>query len=303
MKKLALASGTLVLISAPVSPAFGQAWIGQMVGDMMAQQAAAEARHRCYMGDPNTPEEVAEALAPTNSQMQDYFSAMQAGNGSAADFFALDKRALWKLGEVSYGEEELASAQDPFAVAGNALDAEPQTYVRSGQYAFTLADWQVRDGEGNLVGTYTGYFVRKLGDWKLRKLTLTPANEYVAPVLQFCEEPDDVLPYRLDYGARWQGSMEKSVAKAETKLAGHQEKLAKAQAKLAEKPESSSRKARVTKAQENVTKWETKLAERSERLAEVTADYEAAKADEAKAKADKEAAIAALAAMSVSQTQ
>lgn len=296
MKKFVLSITAAALVAAPAQPAFAQAWIGQVVGDMMAQQAAAEARHRCSMGDPMEDAEVAEALAPTNATMQAYFAGMQDGSANAAQFYALDKKARWSLGGTVHQEATLAAASDPFAVAGAVIDSEPRTYVRSGMHAFTHADWQVRDAGGNLKGTYSGYFVRKLGDWKLRTLTLTPASEYVEPVTQFCDEPGDVMPYRLEYTEHWKGSHERSVAKAETKLAGHQEKLASAQAKLAEKPESSSRKAKVTKAEERVAKWEAKLAERSESLAKVTAEFDAARADEAQAKAEKEAAIAALAA-------
>ncbi len=225
MKRIVISLAGASLLAAPVHSVSAQAWIGQMVGDMMAQQAAAEARHRCYMGDPMEPAEVEEARAPTNTTMQAYFTAMQSGTGSAADHFALDKKTRWTLGGTSLGETALGTASDPFASAGAVIDVEPQTYVRSGQGALTHADWQVRDAQGELIGTYSGYFVRKLGDYKLRTLTLTPASEYVEPVVQFCDEPGDVMPYRLDYTERWKASWEKSVAKAETKLAGHQAKL------------------------------------------------------------------------------
>ena len=54
------------------APATAQIWIGQIVGNMMAAQAAAEKEHACMMGTPDTPSEVEETRAPIADVMARY---------------------------------------------------------------------------------------------------------------------------------------------------------------------------------------------------------------------------------------
>lgn len=288
-KFFGLAVAGIALAAGSAQVAHSQAWIGEMVGNMMAQQQAAAERHACYMGGTMEASEITEALGPTNDLMQRYFAAMQAGSAQRSSFYALDKRARWRFGGEELGQAQLDTPAEPFAASGMVIDAQPHAYVRSGMNAFTLADWQVRDADGVLVGTYTGYFVRQLGEWKIRELTLTPASEYVEPVRQFCFVPGDVMPYRLDYTARTRVIAERQLTKGEAKLARLDKKLASAEAKAKAKPNSDSAQAALATARSKTDKWTEIVASRRDELKAAQKAEQSAQEEAARQKAEREA--------------
>ncbi|MEP5936730.1 MAG: hypothetical protein ABJ239_00225 [Erythrobacter sp.] len=283
MKKLCLAVPAAALFAAavPVSPVQAQAWIGQVVGDMMAQQAAAAAEASCMAGEAPVADEIVEALTPSNQHLQSYFSAMQSGGGPRSAFFAIDKRTAWTHGDVSLDRNSIDQGSDSLAVAGNTLDSEPFDFVRSFSDATAYGQWPVRNEAGQIVGVYNAFFVRKLGDWKLRTLTLEDTEQYSGPIAQFCHKPGDVLPYRLESSANmmeWHGNR---LTKAEAKHAKALEKQAKYEAKLAEKPDSARTKERLENARAKTEKWAGEITERQTARDKAAADHEAALADQA----------------------
>jgi hypothetical protein len=293
------ASGAVCLAASLLvaQPVMGQAWIGQMVGDMMAQQQAAAQRHACLMGTPMAAAEVEETRAPTNALMQSYHAAMLAGSAPRSSFWQVDRKARWQFGNEVADRAALDRPAEPFAQAGMVIDSQPGALFRSGLEAHTLAQWQVRDASGQMVGTYTGLFVRNLGTWKIRHLTLTPASEYVEPAAQFCFEPGDVMPYRVRHtdGARSQA--ERALARAEQRLAQGRERAAAAEAALAARPDNATRQTRAAAALTELAERETVLAARQIALQNAIAEQETVRRDVTAAAAAREAEMARLARM------
>lgn len=295
MKKIVItASIALGAIMATNAPASGQIWIGQIAGEMAAQGQAAAERHRCMMGDPMPADEVAEARGPTVATMQSYFEAMQNGGPARSTFFNLNKRTAFVVGEETFSKAQVDVPADTFAQGGAVIDAEPKGYARSGLQARTHAQFDVRSAAGELIGTYSGIFVRKRGSYLIEELRLTPTGQYVAPVEQFCFEPGDVLPYRLTSSETAINRAEHAIIKADKKLLRWQEKLAKAEEKQAKRPNNVSVRKSVQTARAQVEKWQTRKSVEQEKLATAKTDLAAAQADKAKAEADRASAIAAI---------
>lgn len=263
------------------SQAAGQAWIGQIVGNMASQQQAAANEAACMRGEPPSEIERVEALGPADAQLRAYHAAMQASSTPRSTFFALDKKAAWTHGETRLKLANIDSEPDPFAAHGLVLDAEPLAFYRSYIDAAALGQWAVRDVDRSVVGVYNAFFVRKLGAWKIRTLSLEDAAEYSGPADQFCHAPGDVLPYRIENAELRQDFHGPRVAKAEAKLAQAVAAMSKAEAALGSKPGNSAAVQKVETARAQLRKWEGEVAERRAQLDNAQADLRQALADKA----------------------
>ena len=269
-----------VALACTAGPVHAQAWIGQMVGDMMAQQQAAANEAACMGGAAPEDKEIEEALVQANGAFQSYYEAQQSGSAARSAFFAMDSKARWTHGETVLKKSNLDSSTDFLAKAGLKMDPQPFAFYRSYIDAKAMGQWPVRDEAGSVVGVYNAFFVRKLGGWKLRQLTLEEAAEYSGPVTQFCHEPGDVLPHRLESSAARITYHQGRLDKATRKLASAIEDTEKHVKRLDEKPESASRKERLQRAEAKVDKWEGEVNERANALTEATSDNEAALKDQ-----------------------
>ena len=111
------------LLAQPGS-ASAQAWIGQIVGDMMAREAAYAAEMRCMAGEAMPPNEVAEARDPAPALMRGYWTAVSAGQSPAAAF-QINRKTSWTSGSTvlhqarlkrpSFDATRLQRAVDSFA--------------------------------------------------------------------------------------------------------------------------------------------------------------------------------------------
>lgn len=287
MKFTPIAGGAcaLALLSSAImpAPAAGQAWIGQIVGDMMAQQAAYEAERQCMIGTPMVAEEVTEARKPALAAMTRYWTAVQpGGSGDASAAFHLDKKTRWTHGTTALAMAGMTKVSDNLALAGGVLPSEPEAFFRAGDGQSARAQWVVRTAGGKRVGTYDALFTRKAGDWRLSELTLTDAAIWVDPLVQYCHKVGDVLPYRVNSAAGSLAHAQKQLTKAEAKLA-------KAEAAAAKPKATPELIAKAAKARET-------LAEREARLQQMMAEDAAVKADVAAADTARAAGRAALAA-------
>lgn len=269
------------------APASAQAWIGQVVGNMMAQQAAAAAEAACMGGGAMTASEVDEARAPANALMHAYFVGMAGGGAKRSSFFALDRQTRFTAAGKTADQTAIDAPAEPVAGRGLVLDAAPLTFFRSGMDATAVGEWAVRDAAGAAAGVYTGFFVRKLGEWKLRTLRFDEPAEYDGPVVQYCHAPGDVLPCRLASGERMVAWNEKRLAKAEAKAAS-----AAANAEAAGGKKLSAEALEAARAQAD--KWASEVAERRAALDTARTALAAAKADEAAVAASKASARSAL---------
>jgi hypothetical protein len=197
-------------------PATAQIWIGQIAGEMAAQSAQA-AEQACRLGAAMPEDEIAEARQPALAAMAAYFDAARAAR-PFADQFHLDRGARWTAAGASAVAGQIAAQADPFARAGLTLDPSPLGFVRAGDGKSALGQWRVRDAAGVPAGTYTGYFKRKSGVWRFSTLTLSAAHEYADPVVQYCHDVGDVLPYRIQYNGQQRAWLERRIAKLEKNL-------------------------------------------------------------------------------------
>lgn len=211
--KSGLAASALALLP---GTAHAQAWIGQVVGNMIARENAAATEYACMNGTPMPDGEVIEARQPAIGTMNGYFAAARDGS-PVASHFHLDKHSRWISRDASLSMAGIGSLKDPFASAGLALDAAPLGFVRAGDGASALGQWAARDAAGAQAGIYTGRFLRKGGVWRLSTLELTGPDRYVDPVVQYCHAAGDVMPFRLTNTRRIREALEKRVAKTEAK--------------------------------------------------------------------------------------
>ena len=278
-QRLGVAGLAAALSAATSTPVVAQAWIGQVVGDMVAQQQAAANEAACMRGEPPVEDEILEARLPANAKMQAYFSAMQAGSVPRSQFFALDRHAAWRDGDTNLDRDDLDQGSDRLATPGMTLDREPFQFFRSYSDASAYGQWPVRDEAGTVAGVYNAFLVRKLGVWKLRSIVIEGAEEYSGPVYQFCHEPGDVLPHRIEQSSSQIEYHSRRIERAETKLARALENRTKYEKRAAEKPNSSRVKDRLASARERVAKWEGEVSERTAALRTAQSNHDAAIAD------------------------
>lgn len=202
------------------APAHAQAWLGQVVGDMIAREQAAIQEQACMTGTPMPDSEVAETRATAQAAMSGYWGAVSAGGAAnVAPYYQFDKKAKWVSGSTVVPLAGLARVTDPFAVSGASLDARPLAYFRAGDGSTVRGQWAVRRGDGSLVGTYDAGFRRAAGAWKLVELTLIPATTYVEPLVQYCHKAGDVLPYRVAWTTGQRSYLETRATRLEAKAA------------------------------------------------------------------------------------
>ncbi|MFA9199967.1 MAG: hypothetical protein ACEQR8_02090 [Cypionkella sp.] len=173
----------------------------------------------CMAGTPMADAKVLEARGPALAAMQEYFSAARGGGAKSAAFH-LDKKTRWTGGGAVAGAAEIDAQADPLAAAGLALEAEPLRFYRGSTGATALGQWAVLGEGGRVAGVYTGFFVRQNKLWKLRELTVSGAEETVAPIAQYCIKPGDVIEHRLTATEAWRKNAQKSLDDARAKLAG-----------------------------------------------------------------------------------
>ncbi len=274
--------------------ASAQIWIGQIVGDMMAQEQAAAREHACMTGEPMPAEEVTEARDPALQTMTGYFATAKTGDADLSRHFNLDKRSRWTSGTTSVGMVGIATQVDPFATAGLTLDGTPLAFVRAGDAQSALGQWVVRDAAGAVAGTYTAGFSRRAGVWRLSTLVLTSARTYVDPVVQYCHAQGDVMPYRLANSRAVRERAEKRVAKAKIKADQALASGATARARADKSPGSATARDAALKAEARARQLSEALEARSKELADAQATEATALADAKTADDAKAAAIAAL---------
>lgn len=221
MKAISRKSFALIavaMIGLASGAAHGQAWIGQMVGDMIARQQAAVQEQACMTGAPMPDSEVAETRATALAAMSGYWGAVSVGGtANVAPYYQIDKKAKWVSGSTIVPLAGLSRVTDPFAVGGATLDTNPLAFFRAGDGSTVRGQWAVRRSDGGLVGTYDAGFRRAAGAWKLVDLTLIPATSYVEPLVQYCHKAGDVLPYRVSWTTSQRSYLEARATKLEAK--------------------------------------------------------------------------------------
>ena len=296
MRKLMTGFAVIGLVGL-ATPAHAQAWIGLMVGDMMARQAAAVKEQACMTGTAMEGEKIEDARAPADAVMRAYWQSVKGGQATTVSaHFHLDKRTRWASGDTVRDMAGTASVVDDFAAAGLTPDAAPLGFFRAGDGQSAAGQWVVRDAGGKRRGTYKAMFDRKAGVWKLQTLDLIGENIWVDPLVQYCHKPGDVLPYRLSNSSWMRDYTEKRAIKGEAKAAALEAEAAKLQSAAASaKPGARATKEAAAKfATEKASQARASATLRNSAALQAAESERAAKAD---AKAVEEARIAGQAAL------
>ena len=92
----AVALGALAgLLLASSTPAVAQAWIGQVVGEMAAQQAAAQREEACRKGTPADPSDVKSSNKRADKLMASFFAlTSQSSKRDILSLFETDKAGM-----------------------------------------------------------------------------------------------------------------------------------------------------------------------------------------------------------------
>lgn len=253
-------AGTLAAAALLTQPgnAKAQAWIGQVVGDMMARQAAYAAELRCMAGEPMPPNEVAEARDPAPVVMRGYWTAVSAGQSPVAAFH-LGSKTRWTSGTTSVTQAGLARVSDPFARAAMSLADVPIGFVRAGDGQSALGQWLLEDRPGHRGGTYQALLRRQGGVWKLSTLELIDARSWVDPVMQYCHSPGDIIPARVAQTAAAVNRAEQREVKAAKKADETRRKAQQAAAALERAPGNATKlevsRLATAEAQRRAAEW------------------------------------------------
>jgi hypothetical protein len=217
----------------------------------------------------NMPEkELAEARDPAPGVMKRYFAAA-GGGGAKSAAFKLNSKTKWTSGATVAGVADLDKAADPLAAVGNSLEPEPLRFYRAGNFSSALGQWAVRDASGGIAGMYTAMFEREKGEWKLRELTVSKADDVVEPVAPYCAKPGDTTQQRVTSAAEFVTWNEKQLAKRRTKLAA-----AEATAATAKGAAAKEAAAMLEREKKKLVQAEEALAKARENHAEAVAAAE-----------------------------
>ena len=198
-----LAAGLPMLALFASESARAQAWIGQVVGNMIAQEQAAQQEAACMGGADMPDTEIAETRPSAFAAMNGYWGAVRGGTpADVAAFYQGDRKVSWSAAGATVSGAGLHRVTDPLAQPSAILDAQPLAYLRAGDGTSVHGQWAVRHADGRLIGTLDAAFRRATGQWKLSDLTIYSAREYVEPLVQYCHKVGDVLPYRIASTAR-----------------------------------------------------------------------------------------------------
>ena len=185
----------------------------------------------CQKGTPPAANAVAATKQVAMTQIRGYWDALSSG-GSPLGFFLVDKHAHWTFGTTVLDKKTLGSIKDPFVVPGSDLVTEPAGYALAGDGLTAVGQWHVRDGTGQLVGTYQATFNMTKQQPRISTLQLVEPQSWIDPVAQYCHKPGDVLGYRMKHARE-------GVAFGEPRLANARQVEANARAK-ADKAKSNA---------------------------------------------------------------
>jgi len=180
---LAAAGAASLFIIVGSLPAQGQAWIGQMVGEMAAQQAAAMREAECRKGKPADPDDVKASNRRADKLMDAYFAlTSKSSKREIAAVFVTDK----DIKDVSWKDDNGAV---PIAQLGAQFDEASPKHARllsvvAGDNHITRAVWTVGEGADTVyygVDIINGTW---LSDSKIWHMTVSKTQPETPPA--FC---------------------------------------------------------------------------------------------------------------------
>ena len=186
----ALAAGlTLCLIPAEVA---AQAWIGQVAGNMVAQQQAAAQEAACRAGTPAPPADVENARVRTGELMTGYFALT--ARSRPRDI----QKVFARRDDVSWAD---AAGAVPVLALGERLEIPaptltPVSFVVGGDLGSARGVWSATDESGSRTAWYAVDFLGTPGfwggaSWRVWHMTVFPADQEPEAPGAYCHyDPD-----------------------------------------------------------------------------------------------------------------
>ncbi len=170
------------------SASHAQAWIGEMVGQIAAQEAARQREAACVAGTPAPDEEIARATAQSAALLDAYFALTSKSK----------RKDIGRVFELKKDDVSYKSVDGPVAVEalGAILDQpqptlERQSFVVGGDGVTARGIWAVVEPGGAPTGYYAVDFSVRAVSWRIWHLTVLPADAVPAPPAAYCHyDPD-----------------------------------------------------------------------------------------------------------------
>ncbi len=170
------------------SSSHAQAWIGEMVGQIAAQEAARQREAACVAGTPAPDEEIARATEQSVALLDAYFAlTSKSKRKDIGRVFDLKRE------DASYKSVDGSVAVDAL---GAILDQpkptlERQSFVVGGDGLTARGIWAVVEPGGAPAASYAVDFSVKVVSWRIWHLTVLPADAAPAPPPAYCHyDPD-----------------------------------------------------------------------------------------------------------------
>jgi hypothetical protein len=189
-RTVALFAAVTAVALASSDLAWAQAWIGQIAGEMAAEEQQAALERACLAGAPADPDDVAKANKRIEKAMDAYFELTSSSTPrQIRRVFTSDKDDIrWKdtSGEVPL--DQLGARLD-LPTPQRTLEA----LVVGGDDMTAQAIWSVSPVEGSDIAYYGGDFVNEgwLGGWKLWHLQVFRAAAKPDVPHAFCHFDSD----------------------------------------------------------------------------------------------------------------
>ncbi len=206
--------------------------IGNFAGQLAGQNAQA-AENICMSGTPVSRTQHLQAQDAAHQLVARYW---QHASNKAPDqmppLFTADGRINRNDGTQTMSIPLNVQLLDPFATAGVVIGPAPVSFTIAGDARSAIGQWEVREANGRLRGTYVASFKGKGDRWLISGLEAISPHLFVEPLIRYCHVSGDIV-YHLIANAKT------SVELAEKELA---EKLAKEKAARGTPKEAAAQK-------------------------------------------------------------
>jgi hypothetical protein len=185
-------TAAMFLSAVTIAPAYGQAWLGQVI----AESAAAQ-EQLCMRGETRPPSErrlttIRETLA---GAMTRYLTLAAASESSDVSSLYTRRGRTWVRTYATGADwDDVESVNDQLArTAGATLD-RASTVLLAGDGSTAAGQWILRDTQSQTIGYYRGVFRRERGDWRLLRLEVYGADTRPTSLVAYCHDVGDVSP-------------------------------------------------------------------------------------------------------------
>jgi hypothetical protein len=165
-----------------------QAWIGQIVGDIAAQEAARQREAACVAGTPAPEEAITRATEQSAALLEAYFALTSKSK----------RKDIGRVFDLRRDDVSYKSLDGPVSVEelGAILDMptptlEPKSFVVGGDGMTSRGIWAIAEPGEEPSGYYAVDFSVRAVSWRIWHITVLPADAPPAPAAAYCHyDPD-----------------------------------------------------------------------------------------------------------------